>query len=135
MRPLAASIAVLLYLLQIHPACADCTEINSQASVWRAAFILAKEDYKRETAAILGKPFSEETIAIGIASSTKMKIAMDGLIEILDRSMAEGCFGGDAAVWRDVIEELKSESSAIAKTIQTYLDMQEKHLKSGTARD
>jgi hypothetical protein len=64
-----------------------------------------------------------------------MKIAMDGLIEILDRSMAEGCFGGDAAVWRDVIEKLKSESSAIDKTIQTYLDMQEKHLKSGTARD
>jgi hypothetical protein len=111
-------------LLQIQPACADCAEINSQASVWRAAFVLAKEDYTRETALILSQPFSKETIAIGIASSVKMKIAMDGLIEILDRSMAEGCFGGDATVWRDVLRDLKSESVAIDKTIQTYLEMQ-----------
>ena len=38
--------------------------------------------------------------------------------------MAEGCFGVDAAVWRELIAKLKVESDAIDKTIQTYLEMQ-----------
>lgn len=128
MKFLSAFVVISFCLLQIQPACADCGEINRQASVWRAAFILAKEDYTRETAAILSKPVSERTTAIGI-TSIKMKIAIDGLIEILDRSMAEGCFGVDAAVWRDIIAKLKVESDAIEKTIQTYLDKQDANAK------
>ena len=122
MKPFSVFMVIPFCLLQIQPACADCAEINKHASVWRAAFILAKEDYTRDTAVVVGRPASEETIAIGIASNVKMKVAIDGLIEILDRSMAEGCFGGDATVWRDVIAKLKEERDAIEKTIRAYLD-------------
>ena len=100
MKSLFAFVAISSLLLQIQLACADCVEINRQASVWRAAFILAKEDYTRETAAILGKPVSELSTSIAITSIIRIKIAIDGLIEILDRSLAEKCFGGDAAVER-----------------------------------
>jgi hypothetical protein len=116
---LLALIAIPFCLIQIQPASADCVEINRQASVWRAAFVFAKEDYTREAAAALST--TERTGAIGVAS-IKMKIAIDGLIEVLNRSMVEGCFGADAAVWRDIISKLKVEGDAIEKNIQSYLD-------------
>ena len=120
MKPLAAFVLISFCLLA-QPACADCADINRQASVWRAAFVLAKDDYTRGTATVLGKPFSEEAVAIVIASNVKMKIVIDGLIEILERSLAEGCHGANTAVWRDIIDKLKVERDAIERTIQSYL--------------
>lgn len=129
MKTLSAFIVIPFCLLQIQPACADCAEIDRQASARRSAFIVAKDDYKRETTLILRKPFSEETIAMGIASGRRMKRAIDELVAILNRSMVEGCFRGDSTVWRDVITKIKAESDAIDKTIQTFLEWQDADAK------
>ena len=121
MKLSSAFIVIAFCLLQIQPASADCAEIDTEISARRSAFIIATESYKRDSTLIRGKPLSKEVITMGIVLNAKMKIAIDELIDILNRAMTEGCFGGDAIVWRDLISKLKEESDAIEKVIQTYI--------------
>jgi hypothetical protein len=124
MKSFRALIVVLFCLLLIQPAWADCVEIKREINTRQTAFIIAKTKYQNDTAVVVGAPFSEASIAKGIASGRAMKEAIDKLVDVLNRSIAEGCLGGDAAVWRDLVVEMKSESAAIEKTIQRYLEMQ-----------
>ena len=125
MKRFIAIVTFPMCLLQAQHAVADCTKINRQVSAQRSAFIVAKENYKRDTALILGKPLSKEAVELVIIANTKMVIAIDELIEILNRSLAEGCLAADAMTWKSVIAELKSERDAIEKITHTYIGEQD----------
>jgi hypothetical protein len=116
--------AALFCLLPIQSARADCAEIKKDINSHQTAFLIAKNKYLQATKLIVEDPRSHENISLGIASGGAMKEAIDALVDVLGRSITEGCFSGDTTVWRDVIAEMKAESAAIGKTIQTYLEMQ-----------
>jgi hypothetical protein len=125
MKHFIAIVTFPMCLLQAQHAVGDCAKINREVSAQRSAFIVAKENYKRDTALILGKPLSKEAVELGIIANTKMVIAIDELVDILNRSLAERCFGADAMAWKDVIAQLKAERDAIEKITRTYIGEQD----------
>jgi hypothetical protein len=99
---------------------ANCADINQQATASRDALVVAKDNYKREFMLSLTAPDKDDevkAVTSFIASTTKMKKAMDETIEVLSRAKAQGCFGKDTDAWTTAIATFREQSEDFGKQI------------------
>ena len=85
---------------------------------------IAKDEYKSTFFAETRKPFSPASLDRAILANTKIKIAMDELIEALRKAQTAKCFGKDADAWARAIPQLQAESDEIGRTREEWLQMQ-----------
>lgn len=114
--------AFALVIVHARFASANCADIGRESKDKFAALTVAKDIYKQEALQTTKRPPSQspneaaQVLAEAIASTEKMKRAIDAAIDVLVRAQTQKCFGKDADKWSEAIVKFRHESNELGKT-------------------
>jgi hypothetical protein len=111
----------VLGTLQSRTAFADCAVLGKQANENDTLLSVAMDDYKSIESRISKSTNKSAEFPKAIAANTKLIKALDNSIESLERGESDGCFGKQAATWKQILEDLKIKRNEFNKERQVLL--------------
>jgi len=112
---------------------ADCATIGRHAIATHDRLVAATRVYKNEISEFTSRPITIDNLSKAIASYGKMKSVMDETIAVLLQSKAENCFGKDADQWNAAIASFQAESTDMANTRDSFIEMRSQMIRKESA--
>lgn len=98
---------LVMGMLQTRTAFADCSVLAKQAKENDTLLTAAMDEYKSTENRISKSTDKSAESPNAISANAKLVKALDNSIESLERGEADGCFGKQAASWKQILESLK----------------------------